>query len=71
MKKYVIYKRSRNPQLESYNGPTWDRAGCRDSRQARYDSKEEAEELAAMLTHFNPVGFAVAELGELENKEEV
>jgi len=59
---FVIYKSTRIPRGDSYLGPTWDYAGIRDRYKTQYDSKEEAEEIAALLTKTNRVGFKVEEV---------
>lgn len=56
---YVIHKTSRAAGDASYNGATWDRAGIRTRYAEQYADKKEAEELAALLTKHNPVGFVV------------
>ena len=58
--RYIVIKRSRNPDgWISYNGPTWDRAGIRARRQETYASAQVAQEVADLLSGFNPVGFVV------------
>ena len=58
--RYIVIKRSRNPDgWISYNGPTWDRAGIRARREDAYSSAQVAQEVADLLTGFNPVGFDV------------
>jgi hypothetical protein len=58
--RYIVIKRSRNPDgWISYNGPTWDRAGIRARRQDAYSSAQVAQEIADLLSGFNPVGFVV------------
>lgn len=56
---YVIFKSSRAPRQESYNGPTWDSAGIRHLRQDVYESEDEAKRIAKLLSASNPVGFSV------------
>lgn len=62
---FVIHKNSRIPREDSYSGPTWDAARLRSRYKPQYESRDEALELAAQLTAFNPgVGFSVADLDE-------
>jgi hypothetical protein len=56
---YIVHKATRSPMVFSYTGPTWDEAGIRSRYQEVYASKDEAEEIAAILSKHNPVGFAV------------
>lgn len=56
---YVIHKNSSRLRSESYSGPTWDDAGIRGKRQDVYRTREEAEELAKILSQFNQTGFSV------------
>lgn len=61
---YVIYKSSRLPRKDSYDGPTWQEAGIKDRYKEQYLDRSEAEELVRILSEHNPVGFAVAEVPE-------
>lgn len=56
---YVIYKKSRSPDTESYNGPSWDAAGIRDMRQDTYEDQAFATQIAELLSEVNPIGFSV------------
>lgn len=58
--KYVIHKASRMPHEISYSGPTWDRAGLRAYYREQYTNKEEAENLAWLLSDYNGDGFQVS-----------
>lgn len=57
---FVIYKKSRAPDKQSYAGPTWDAANIRHHYSATYSNRQWAETLADWLSKSNPVGFAVA-----------
>jgi len=61
---YTIYKNSRIPREQSYNGSTWDKAGMRHAYKEMYDTREEAQDLADILSQVNAVGFSVFYIGE-------
>lgn len=61
-KRYVITKTSRMNSAHSYSGPTWDFLPM--GPEPFYTDKAEAEQLAAALSVWNPVGFVVLEMTE-------
>lgn len=64
MAEYVIVKNSRLPRHESYSGPSWETGNIADRYRKTYADKQEAEELAKVLSKVNPIGFYVAEATE-------
>lgn len=62
--KYIIYKSTRLPGILSYSGGTWDQAGIRNRYKEQYDDKEEALELASILSSYNGVGFEVEPIND-------
>ena len=57
---FVIHKTSRGPREDSYDGPTWDKAGIRHKYRKTYRSHSEATAVAIELGKHNPVGFMVS-----------
>lgn len=61
---YIIVKSTRRVFAAAYRGPTWDAAGLRSRFKEKYQSREEAEQLAEALSQHNLVGFTVVEIKE-------
>lgn len=62
---FIIYKSQRLPELRSYAGNLWDRAGIRHRWRSQYDSKEEAEELAEELSKWSILPFLVMHVDDV------
>lgn len=64
MVEYVIHKRNQQIPKVTYNGSAWKAAKIEYSYRHRYETLEEAEAIAKILTDHSDVDFIVSKVSE-------